>query len=169
MKKRNKNGYTKAIKRALENYRWWDHSYMVDFEKAIWKNWLDVYSHPTKYRVMGDAPRRLVIAKLAVKLLSLMEESIIEKVDPNDDLRWGESEGEGRFKTSKLLHIPEYKVINGKYVNVKNARRFWNPRQMDFHVDNKGMNAFSIQDLYEAKLWHLYSILREYYLKEMWD
>lgn len=169
MKKRNKNGYTRGLKRAFEKYRWWDHSFMIDFEREIWKHWLEVYSPGSKYPVVGDAPRRYFIAKLAVKLLSMFEDSIIEKVDPNDDLKWGEPEGGDKFKTSKLLHIPEYKVMNGKYVNVKNAHRFWNPHQMDFHVDKKGMNAFSVQDLFEAKVWHVYSLLREYYLKEMWD
>ena len=41
-KKRNKQGYTTAIKKAFEKYRWWDYGYMLDFEKAIWKDWLDM-------------------------------------------------------------------------------------------------------------------------------
>ena len=37
-KKKNINGYTKSIKKAFEKYRWWDFRYMLEFEKAIWKD-----------------------------------------------------------------------------------------------------------------------------------
>lgn len=34
-KKKNINDYTKSIKKAFEQYRWWDYRYMLEFEKAI--------------------------------------------------------------------------------------------------------------------------------------
>lgn len=169
MRKKNKNGYTKGLKRAFEKYRWWDHSYMIDFEREIWKHWEEVYSHPEKYHVMGDAPRRLPIAKLAVKLLNFMNESIIERVDPNDDLEWESIDEIEGARYSKLVHIPEYKLMNGKYVNTKNARRFWNYKQYEFMFRKGALDAFKLQELYDAKVWHLYCRLKEQYLQEMWD
>lgn len=76
-KKRNKQGYTTAIKKAFENYRWWDYRYMLDFEKAIWKDWLDKYTKKEfTHALDGYSDRRAAIAKLALKLLEIYEYTI---------------------------------------------------------------------------------------------
>lgn len=93
-KKRNKQGYTTAIKKAFENYRWWDYGYMLDFEKAIWKDWLDKYTKKEFTHALDEYSDRCAkIAKLALKLLEIYEYTI---------------------------DISKDKI----YVNTKNAKRF---------------------------------------------
>lgn len=93
-KKRNKQGYTTAIKKAFENYRWWDYRYMLDFEKAIWKDWLNKYTKKEFTHALDEySDRRAAIAKLALKLLEIYEYTI---------------------------DISKDKI----YVNTKNAKRF---------------------------------------------
>ena len=127
-KKKNVNGYTKSIKKAFEKYRWWDYGYMLDFEKAIWKDWLDKYTKKELTRALDEySDRRANIARLALKLLLIFE-------------------------------YPYQKT----YINISNASRFinyeFNPL-LDIHL----------WDLREQKAWHLYNLLREYKLQEMWD
>lgn len=128
-KKKNVNGYTKSIKKAFENYRWWDYNYMLGFEKAIWKDWLDKYSKKELTHALDEySDRRAAIAKLALKLLEIFEYEISE---------------------SKI------------YINTKNAKRFL--RLFDSN------NILDITELRCTKAWHLYNLLREYKLQEMWD
>lgn len=76
-KKKNVNGYTKSIKKAFERYRWWDYRYMLEFEKAIWKDWLDKYSKKELTHALDEySDRRVAIAKLALKLLEIYEYTI---------------------------------------------------------------------------------------------
>lgn len=166
MKKKNKNGYTKGLKRAFEKYRWWDYSFMIDFEREIWKHWLCVYSSPEKYHVVGLSPRRVSIAKLALSLLDAWSSSIVEKVDPDDDLRF-EKKDDDSFS---LVHMPEYKLMSGKYVNTRNAQRFMHPHRYDMIKDKDGeIKAFHLEDLYQEKAWQLYHRLKAQYLFYMWD
>ena len=73
-KKKNVNGYTKSIKKAFEKYRWWDYGYMLDFEKAIWKDWLDKYTKRELTHALDEySDRRAAIAKLALRLLEIYE------------------------------------------------------------------------------------------------
>lgn len=128
-KKKNVNGYTKSIKKAFENYRWWDYNYMLGFEKAIWTDWLDKYSKKELTHALDEySDRRAAIAKLALKLLEIFEYEISE---------------------SKI------------YINTKNAKRFL--RLFDSN------NILDITELRCTKAWHLYNLLREYKLQEMWD
>lgn len=128
-KKKNVNGYTKSIKKAFEKYRWWDYGYMLDFEKAIWADWLDKYSKKELTHALDEySDRRANIAKLALR----------------------------------LLEIYEYENSDSKiYVNTKNAKRFF--RLFDSN------NILYITELRCTKAWHLYNLLREYKLQEMWD
>ena len=130
-KKRNIGGYTKSIKKAFERYRWWDFSYMLEFEKAIWKDWLDKYSKKELTHALDEySDRRAKIAELALKLLEIYEYTI---------------------------DISKDKI----YVNTRNAKRF--------------VSSFSPGNIYYTaelrceKAWHLYNLLREYKLREMWD
>ena len=76
-KKKNVNGYTKSIKKAFENYRWWDYNYMLGFEKAIWTDWLDKYSKKELTHALDEySDRRAAIAKLALKLLEIYEYTV---------------------------------------------------------------------------------------------
>lgn len=128
-KKKNVNGYTKSLKKAFENYRWWDYNYMLGFEKAIWTDWLDKYSKKELTHALDEySDRRAAIAKLALKLLEIFEYEISE---------------------SKI------------YINTKNAKRFL--RLFDSN------NILDITELRCTKAWHLYNLLREYKLQEMWD
>lgn len=128
-KKKNVNGYTKSIKKAFEQYRWWDFSYMLNFEKAIWADWLDKYSKKELTNALDEySDKRATIAKLALKLLEIFEYEISE---------------------SKI------------YINTKNAKRFL--RLFDSN------NILDITELRCTKAWHLYNLLREYKLQEMWD
>lgn len=78
-KKKNINGYTKSIKKAFERYRWWDYGYMLEFEKAIWADWLDKYSKKELTHALDEySDRRAAIAKLALKLLEIFEYEISE-------------------------------------------------------------------------------------------
>lgn len=127
-KKKNVNGYTKSIKKAFENYRWWDYNYMLGFEKAIWADWLDKYSKKELTHALDEySDRRAAIAKLALK----------------------------------LLEIFEYEISENNYINTKNAKRFL--RLFDSN------NILDITELRCTKAWHLYNLLREYKLQEMWD
>lgn len=127
-KKKNVNGYTKSIKKAFEQYRWWDYNYMLGFEKAIWADWLDKYSKKELTHALDEySDRRAAIAKLALK----------------------------------LLEIFEYEISENNYINTKNAKRFL--RLFDSN------NIFDIIELRCTKAWHLYNLLREYKLQEMWD
>lgn len=131
-KKKNINGYTKSIKKAFEQYRWWDFGYMLEFEKAIWKDWLDKYSKKELTHALDEySDKRAAIAKLALKLLEIYEYTI-------DVLK------------SKI------------YVNTKNAKRF-------ISSFNKQDNIYYVAELRCEKAWHLYNLLREYKLQEMWD
>jgi len=79
-KKRNKQGYTTAIKKAFEKYRWWDFGYMLRFEKAIWKDWLDKYTKKEFTHALDEySDRRAAIAKLALKLLEIYEDTVSEE------------------------------------------------------------------------------------------
>ena len=128
-KKKNVNGYTKSIKKAFEQYRWWDYSYMLKFEKAIWTDWLDKYSKKELTHALDEySDKRAAIAKLALKLLEIYEYEISE---------------------SKI------------YINTKNAKRFL--RLFDPN------NILDLTELRCLKAWHLYNLLREYKLPEMWD
>lgn len=128
-KKKNVNGYTKSIKKAFEKYRWWDYGYMLEFEKAIWADWLDKYSKKELTHALDEySDRRATIAKLALKLLEIFEYEISE---------------------------------NKIYINTKNAKRFL--RLFDSN------NILDITELKCRKAWHLYNLLREYKLQEMWD
>lgn len=128
-KKKNVNGYTKSIKKAFEKYRWWDYGYMLEFEKAIWADWLDKYSKKELTHALDEySDRRATIAKLALKLLEIFEYEISE---------------------------------NKIYINTKNAKRFL--RLFDSN------NILDITELRCTKAWHLYNLLREYKLQEMWD
>ena len=128
-KKKNVNGYTKSIKKAFEQYKWWDYSYMLEFEKAIWTDWLDKYSKKELTHALDEySDRRAAIAKLALKLLEIYEYEISE---------------------SKI------------YINTKNAKRFL--RLFDPN------NILDLTELRCLKAWHLYNLLREYKLPEMWD
>lgn len=107
-KKKNVNGYTKSIKKAFEKYRWWDYGYMLDFEKAIWKDWLDKYTKRELTHALDEySDRRAAIAKLALKLLEIYEYTV---------------------------NVSEENV----YVNTKNAKRFINFNSFDisnvYHV-----------------------------------
>lgn len=107
-KKKNVNGYTKSIKKAFEKYRWWDYSYMLDFEKAIWKDWLDKYTKKEFIHALDEySDRRAAIAKLALRLLEIYEYTV---------------------------NVSEENV----YVNTKNAKRFINFNSFDisnvYHV-----------------------------------
>lgn len=107
-KKKNVNGYTKSIKKAFEKYRWWDYSYMLDFEKAIWKDWLDKYTKKEFTHALDEySDRRAAIAKLALRLLEIYEYTV---------------------------NVSEENV----YVNTKNAKRFINFNSFDisnvYHV-----------------------------------
>lgn len=127
-KKKNVNGYTKSIKKAFEQYRWWDYNYMLGFEKAIWADWLDKYSKKELTHALDEySDRRAAIAKLALK----------------------------------LLEIFEYEISENNYINTKNAKRFL--RLFDSN------NILDITELRCTKAWHLYNLLREYKLQEMWD
>lgn len=128
-KKKNVNGYTKSLKKAFEQYRWWDYNYMLKFEKAIWKDWLDKYSKKELTHALDEySDKRAAIAKLALK----------------------------------LLEIYEYEILTNKiYINTKNARRFF--RLFDSN------NILDLAELRWTKAWHLYNLLREYKLPEMWD
>lgn len=170
MSRKNKDGYTRGMKRVFEKYRWWDYSYLLNMEREIWKHWFEVYSNSNKYNVCGLSPRRPLIAKLALKLLEAIDGSIIEQVNPEDDVKWEKCGGDDEGYV-KLTHIPEYRLKKGNYVNVKNARRFLTPGQYNFMFgkENPDTMAFKLQDLYEIKAWHLYHRLREQYLQYMWD
>lgn len=133
-KKRNKQGYTTAIKKAFENYRWWDFGYMLRFEKAIWKDWLDKYTKKEFTHALDEySDRRAAIAKLALK----------------------------------LLEIYEYTVKANVYVNTRNAKRFININFFNHSFDPS--NTYHISELRSEKAWHLYNLLRDYKLQEMWD
>ena len=83
-KKRDKQGYTTAIKKAFEKYRWWDFGYMLRIEKAIWKDWLDKYTKKEFTHALDEySDRRAAIAKLALKLLEIYEEYSKENVYVN--------------------------------------------------------------------------------------
>lgn len=128
-KKKNVNGYTKSIKKAFENYRWWDYGYMLDFEKAIWKDWLDKYTKRELTHALDEySNRRANIAKLALKLLLIFE-------------------------------YPYQKKVN---INISNASRFIN-------YEFNPLSSIHLWHLREQKAWHLYNLLREYKLQEMWD
>lgn len=127
-KKKNVNGYTKSIKKAFEQYRWWDYNYMLKFEKAIWADWLDKYSKKELTHALDEySDRRAAIAKLALKLLEIFEDDFSEN----------------------------------NYINTKNAKRF-------LRLFNSN-NILDIIELRSQKAWHLYNLLREYKLPEMWD
>lgn len=128
-KKKNINGYTKSIKKAFENYRWWDYNYMLEFEKAIWADWLDKYSKKELTHALDEySDRRAAIAKLALKLLEIYE-----------------------YSKSNI------------YVNTRNVKRF-----ISFKYFNPG-NVYHVSELRGEKAWHLYNLLRDYKLQEMWD
>lgn len=130
-KKKNINGYTKSIKKAFEKYRWWDYGYMIEFEKAIWADWLNKYSKKELTHALDEySDRRAAIAKLALKLLEIYE-------------------------------YTENVLKDNAYVNTKNAKRF-------FHSFDSN-NILYITELKCRKAWHLYNLLREYKLQEMWD
>lgn len=76
-KKRNKQGYTTAIKKAFEKYRWWDFGYMLRFEKAIWKDWLDKYTKKEFTHALDEySDKRAATARLALKLLEIYEYTV---------------------------------------------------------------------------------------------
>lgn len=130
-KKKNVNGYTKSIKKAFEQYRWWDYRYMLEFEKAIWKDWLDKYSKKELTHALDEySDKCAAIAKLALKLLEIYEYTI---------------------------DISKDKI----YVNTKNAKRF-----VGSLIPN---NIYYTAELRCEKAWHLYNLLRDYKLREMWD
>lgn len=139
MRRKNKNGFTRGMKRVFENYRWWDYFYMLDMEYEIWKHWLEVYSNEEKYHVCGDVPNRKLIAKIAISLLDIVNGN------------------RGIIMQSNV------------YVNTKNANRFLNQTYIDSHIDNGEYDGYIYDDIYEAKAWHLYNRLREQYLRRMWD
>lgn len=102
---------------------------MLEFEKAIWADWLDKYSKKELTHALDEySDRRATIAKLALKLLKIFEYEISE---------------------------------NKIYINTKNAKRFL--RLFDSN------NILDITELRCTKAWHLYNLLREYKLQEMWD
>lgn len=133
-KKKNINGYTKSIKKAFENYRWWDFGYMLKLEKAIWADWLDKYTKKELTHALDEySDRRAAIAKLALKLLEIYEYTI---------------------------NISRDNI----YVNTRNVKRF-----ISFNYSFDPDNVYHVSELRCEKAWHLYNLLREYKLQEMWD
>lgn len=157
-----KKHYTANLKRAFTNYRWWDYEYMLQFEKAIWQDWYNRYnegkntlSTPEHNKYLADT------AKLAIKLLDMLNDSLVEyedvdlefeKIDPDDP------------NSCFRLKNDDFKcwLKKGIYVNTRNHKRFFITREYKDTIHD-------ISDLRNRKIWHLYNMLREYRLKNMWN
>lgn len=157
-----KKHYTANPKRAFTNYRWWDYGFMLQFEKAIWQDWQKMYTEDKQTLSTKEHSRYLAnTAKLAIKLLDMMDESWIEyedddlefeKIDPND------LDSSFRLKTD----LTKCWLKKGIYVNTKNYKRFLNNREFTGSIHD-------MDYLRNRKIWHLYHMLREYRLESMWD
>lgn len=149
VKKRKEVGYTKAIKRAFEKYRWWDYGYMIDFELAIWKHWCKMYGE-RKHTHLNDEHSRKChkTAKLAISLIEIFEGVCLERVEKPDGMMF------------------DLVLKKGIYINTRNMRRFVNTDG----ISEKFLNSpCMLSDLRSCKAWHCYCLLREYRLMEMWD
>ncbi|MBE6328257.1 MAG: hypothetical protein E7077_14625 [Bacteroidales bacterium] len=157
-----KKNYTSNLKRAFTNYRWWDYGFMLQFEKAIWQDWYNIYNEGKNTVSTKDRDRYLAnTAKLAIKLLDMLDKSWIEyedfdwefeKInpdDPNSCLRLKNDNVKGWLK-------------KGIYVNTRNHNRFFVSQDFNGTIHD-------ISDLRNRKIWHLYNMLREYRLEIMFD
>ena len=157
-----KRNYTTAIKRAFENYRWFDYEFLLDIEYAVWKDWLNRYTIVSKdYEINSSMLRSASIARIAISLLDIIanKKEIIEQTDPNAEIEWRELLN-GKHE---IISVPEYQVKKGIYVNTKNANRIM-PQVKDYTFTNPSF----IKDLYQEKAWLLYNKLRTYYLRDIW-
>lgn len=159
MNRRNRN-YSTGIKRAFQNYTWWTYSSMLNFERAIWKDWEKIYSE-RKIPVSSEGHCNYIvkISKLAIKLLDMMDETWIEFEEP---LKIEKSSERGFRKFASLK--PNFK--KGVYVNTRNFSRFF-PLSTKESFDEK--DAYDLSELRKKKVWHLYNLLREYKLEYCWD
>lgn len=134
MSKLRKNPNKNVIK-AVNKFQPWDYGFLLDIEREALINMRNyIRDYGCHINHLRDAQRIDII----IKMMDIIK-------NPSD-----------------IWNFPDEDSVF-KYVNIKNAKRFWeysclNPKSASFKCE-----------LRERKAWHIYHKMREYWLQTFWD
>lgn len=144
-----------SIHKKVAKWRPWDYGYNLAVEKAMFKKQAKYFE--SSNLAVGDS-RRSEIANLLVKLIDIIECEVdaLEVVTP--------FKFEKKGSIYEMTKGPKFKLT--KYINTKNAQRFFNSYELKFLSKSPECGA---NDLRLAKAWYLYNHIRFLHMRELWN
>ena len=157
------------LRRALEYFvlGWKDYDYdyasILDLEERKVKHMMHYFK---KYGMTVDSPQVARELELLLSLIRIIREggnTYIIDVDPKPD---STDSINGAFNAQDFItdYINRHHIRRLKYVNVRNANRFLNEKELEMLKDDKNrdhIRATWEEELYLRKAIHLYCKLKE--------
>lgn len=145
----------RKLNKLAGSWKPWDYGYNLEIEREMFRKQAGYFAKSNL--AVGDEERGKK-CKLLVKLLDII-------IDDSSDLVLVDPYRLEKSNNTYTIRGEQVWKMN-RYVNIKNANRFFNKYELKIHDVTKPLWQ---NELREQKAWCLYHKLRMYFMKEFWN